>query len=206
MDLNHRINRSRELQEKVNEATEEIQTIDTRLQECRRELQDLCETGPLPLNEAMEQFERALDEVSEEGRGKLHRKLQEFTRPRHKNPSLLSDRHRPAPSLASLISHQMYGARVVENHEPFIFLLRNAIHAEGKKVIEAACQGSNLPDEDKRYTIIDKLGREVADLEAEKEQLQRHISDLVQQVARLLDTSKREAGVYAGQDEHAELD
>lgn len=198
--MSDKYERSRKLQDDMNAANDELESIEQRLTECRHRLRDLCQVGPRPAFEAVEELERDVDRLAEEGRRILHNEIHEFTRPRHNNPSLLKNPVRVAPSLHSVFIHRRID-RGGDHHPVFVYLMRDAVLAEAKAAIEEKCQGTEIPAEDERCEEIKQIGVEVKSLEKRRDKLRDKVSFLVRQLRAVLDATER--GVHIRSGDHA---
>lgn len=192
MEVNERIEKSRKLQVQLNECMEEVASIDERLAECRHRLNFLCSRGRLRAKEAISQFEGQLEHLAEEGKQRLHYAIGEFTKPRHHNPGLISDRYQRPVDLGQAFRGQLSGGVRPVDVSAIVYLLRDEIRADGKALIQELCKGSEMPSEAERYDEVDKLGKEVGDLETEKIELQK-------QAARLLKSIRDVLGAIPGE-------
>lgn len=193
--FDQRIAKSRELQERIAQLSEEMGTIDTRREECLNRLKALCRDGRRPADEALAEFDQHLDRLAGEGKERLDRLLDDFTRPRHRNPAAWQN-ERAAPHIGTVFRRSPNGC--VTPDPVFAHLLYDALKSRGHAVIEAACADTDLPSEDDRDNEVRDLGKEAEKLKAEKAELQAQVDGLMKRLQNLLQPKPRGAGVYTG--------
>lgn len=176
--------------------------IEQRITQTRNRINEVCRSGILPFDEAWSAYEEAFDSYAEQGRRQLEQSMDQFTRPRHENPTVLASFRGP-PNVAEPFRVYQHPSGKIDDPGPLVaWLNRDAILKAAKAHIKVICAESNIPPAEEREAEIERLVSEFRALEEERDDIEDELSELFanEQPSQRTQEQERKAEAQRGLD------
>lgn len=203
------IDKIRQLRKDLNE---EIDSVDNRITELRNRKSLLEQMGVVPVDEAVERFEKDLESMASKGREKLRYAVEQYSLSK---PTIRG--------LSTLLEIRSTPSGLITDPSPVLaYLLKDQLLAEAREVLKEKCGADQVGDRavpvaNERIAELDRIDKELETLKHERDDLQDELhksfsfeksqrakaAERRQECQQVLDNLNSK---QAAEDEHAELD